>query len=225
MAMKDRHGIYWITGLFLAVVLVLGVLHGCKREPEEPNQPASPNNVTTAPAARTTAPDPIQAAANLFREPKASLQAIIKNAQQRWDAVFPEWWGRLAPDFTLTDLDGTPHKLSDYRGKDVILVFWATWCGPCKLEVPHLKELREHYAKDKLAILAISNEAAGLVKNFAAEQGLNYTVLLSPGNLAAPYSEVKFIPSSFFIDPQGNVKLAIRGIVQAEDAKAILAAQ
>jgi peroxiredoxin len=226
MAMKDRHGIYWITGLFLAVVLVLGVLHGCKREKaEEPSQPVAPNDVTPAPAARTTTPDPIQAAASLFREPKASLQAIIKNAQQRWDAVFPEWWGKPAPDFTLLDINGASHKLSDYRGRDVIVVFWATWCGPCKLEVPHLKELRESYAKDKLAILAISNEAAGLVKNFAAEHGLNYTVLLSPGSLAAPYSEVKFIPSSFFIDPQGNVKLAIRGIVQAEDAKAILAAQ
>jgi peroxiredoxin len=139
--------------------------------------------------------------------------------------VFPEWWGRPAPDFTLTDIDGTPHKLSDYRGKDVILVFWATWCGPCKLEVPHLKALRENYSKDKLAILAISNEAGAMVKGFVAEHGINYTVLLSPDNLAAPYSEVKFIPSSFFIDPQGNVKLAIRGIVQAEDAKAILQAQ
>jgi peroxiredoxin len=226
MAIRDKHGIYWITALFLAVVLVLGVLHGCKREPaDEPNQPISPNNVTAAPAGRTTSPDPIQAATSLFREPKASIQAIIKNAQQRWDAVFPESWGKPAPDFTLTDIDGAPHKLSDYRGKDVILVFWATWCGPCKLEVPHLKALRESYSKDKLAILAISNEAAGLVKGFVAEQGINYTVLLSPDTLPSPYSEVKFIPSSFFIDPQGNVKLAIRGIVQAEDAKAILQAQ
>lgn len=225
MAVRDRHGIFWVTSLFLAVAVVLGVLHGCKREPVEPNQPTSPNSVTDASGTRTTSPDPIQAAANLFREPKASLQAIIKASQQKWDAVFPESWGKPAPDFTLMDVDGTPHKLSDYRGKDVIVVFWATWCGPCKLEVPHLKALRESYPADKLAILAISNEAGPMVKGFVAEQGINYTVLLSPDTLAAPYSEVKFIPSSFFIDPQGNVKLAIRGIVQAEDAKAILQAQ
>lgn len=225
MALRDKHGIYWITALFLAVVLVLGVLHGCKRENEEPNQPASPNGVSATPAAGTTSADPLQAAANLFREPKASLQAIIKASEQKWDAVFPEWWGKPAPDFALTDIDGKPQKLSDYRGKDVILVFWATWCGPCKLEVPHLKELRDGYSKDKLAILAISNEAGELVKGFVAEQGINYTVLLSPGDLPAPYSEVQFVPSSFFIDPEGNVKLAIRGIVQAGDAKAIMQAQ
>lgn len=227
MAIRDRHGIYWITVLFLGIVLVLGVLHGCKREkPEEPNQPAaSPNDVAVAPVEKTTAPDPLQAAANLFREPKASLQAIIKNAQQRWDAVFQEWWGKPAPDFTLTDIDGTSHKLSDYRGKDVIVVFWATWCGPCKLEVPNLKALRQEYSKDKLAILAISQEAAGLVKGFVTEHGINYTVLLSTGDLPAPYSQVEYIPGSFFIDPEGNIKLAIRGIVQAEDAKAILQAR
>lgn len=225
MAIKDKHAMYWITALFLAVVLVLGVLHGCKREKEEPSRPTSPNSMTATPVSRTTSADPLQAAANLFREPKASLQAIIKASQQKWDAVFPEWWGKPAPDFALTDLDGKPHKLSDYRGKDVILVFWATWCGPCKLEVPHLKELRESYSKDKLEILAISNEAAAMVKGFVTEQGINYTVLLSPDELTSPYGEVKFIPSSFFVDPEGNIKLAIRGIVQAGDAKAILQAQ
>jgi len=225
MAMKDRKSIYWVTALFLVFVLVLGVLHGCKRESPEPNQPASGNDVTPAPAAKNPSVDPIQAAANLFREPKASLQAIIKASEQKWHAVFPEWWGKPAPDFALTDIDGKPHKLSEYRGKDVVVVFWATWCGPCKLEIPHLKELRNSYPQDKLAILAVSDEAAALVKGFVAEQQINYTVLLKTGDLSEPYSKVEFIPSSFFIDPDGNVKLAIRGIVETGDAKAILQAQ
>lgn len=226
MAIRDRHGIYWITALFLAVVLVLGVLHGCKREPQEPNQPASPNDVTAAPASRTTTVDPIQAAANLFREPKASLQGIINNASTRWDAIARESWGTLAPDFTLTDLDGNSHKLSDYRGKDVIVAFWATTHTTCKLQVPALKELRESYPKDKLAILSISNEPAAVVKGVAAEQGINYTVLLSSGPMVAPYREIgQYVPSCLFIDPDGRIRLAIRGVVPTADAKAILQAQ
>jgi peroxiredoxin len=226
MAIRDRRGIYWITALFLAVVLVLGVLHGCKREKEEPNQPSSPNNVTAAPAARPTTVDPIQAAANLFREPKAGLQTIINGASQRWDAIAKESWGTLAPDFTLTDIEGNPHKLSDYRGKDVILAFWATTHTTCKLQIPPLKELRENYPKDKLAILSISNEPAAVVKGVAAEQGISYTVLLSSGPLASPYREVgQYVPSTLFIDPEGRIKLAIRGVVPAADAKAILLAQ
>jgi peroxiredoxin len=226
MALRDKHGIYWITALFLAVVLVLGVLHGCKRENEEPNQPASPNSVTATPASRTAPIDPIQAAANLFREPKASLQAIIRNAEQRWHAIAPECWGTPAPDFTLTDIEGNPHKLSDHRGKDVIVVFWATTHTTCKLQIPHLKELRESYSKDKLAILSVSNEPAAVVKGVVAEQGINYTVLRSSGPLAAPYSEVgQYVPSSLFIDSEGRIKLAIRGVVPTADAKAILQAQ
>jgi len=226
MAIRDKHGIYWATALFLAFVVALGALYGCKRQAPEAKPPAPANDV--APPATTKNPpvDPIQAAASLFREPKPSLQAIIDASKQKWDAVFPEWWGKPAPDFTLTDIDGNVHKLSDYHGRDVVVVFWASWCKPCEREIPHLKELRAGLSKDKLAILAISNEAAGIVKGFVTEQQINYTVLLNPGELPEPYSEVGlYVPSSLFVDPEGNVKLAIRGIVEAADAKAIMQAQ
>jgi peroxiredoxin len=228
MAIRDKHGIYWITALFLGVVLVLGVLHGCKREKEEPPvQPSTPNDVAATPAARTTAVDPIQAAASLFREPKASLQAIINGATTRWDAIAKECWGTPAPDFTLTDIDGNSHKLSDYRGKDVILAFWVTTHTTCKkLQVPALKELRDGYAKEKLAILCVSSEPAAVVKGVAAEQGINYTLLLRSGPMVAPYREVgQYVPSCMFIDPEGRIKLAIQGVVPTADAKAILQAQ
>ncbi|MBP7049849.1 MAG: TlpA family protein disulfide reductase [Phycisphaerae bacterium] len=226
MSMRDKHSLYWVTALFLAFVLVLSVLHGCKREKPEANPPASPNSVAASRDVKTPTADPIQAATNLFRGPKASLQAIIEASKQKWDAVLPDSWGKPAPDFALADIDGQTHRLSDYRGKDVVLAFWATWGGSCKLQIPHLKELREAYAKDKLAILAVCAEDAAIVKSFVAEQGITYTVLLSTGSLVAPYSEIDdYVPSCLFIDAEGNIKLAIRGIVPTADAKAILQAQ
>jgi peroxiredoxin/heme exporter protein D len=134
--------------------------------------------------------------------------------------------GRTAPDFTLTDIIGKEHKLSDYRGKDVMIIFWATWCGPCLIEIPHLMALRSTVNEDKLTMLAISNENPALVKNFVANRKINYTVFSSNTfALPSPYSRVRSIPCSFFIDSQGRIKLATEGTLSLGDMKAILRAQ
>ncbi len=221
MGARERKGILWITALFLVFVAVIGVLHGCKKDEGDQAAPPPQDGNVAQVAART---GPIEAATDLFREPRASLQNIIK-AAQTWYPAFETWQGRPAPDFTLADLEGNTHQLSDHRGKNVVVVFFATWCGPCKLEVPHLKELREAYPQDKLAILSISNEKPDIVKAFVNEHGINYTVLLNPGELAGPFGEVTSIPSSFFIDPEGSIKLAVVGMVPTSDAKAIVQAQ
>jgi len=225
MAMTSKSSIYWITALFLAFVLVLAVLQGCSKDEAEQSEETTgaPNDVAVVPAAREVTQDPVEAATSLFREPKVSLQSVVDGAKT-WYPAYEKWHGKSAPDFTLTDIEGNPHKLSDYRGRSVVVVFFATWCGPCKLEVPHLKELREALAEDRLAILAVSNESPALVKSFAQKQGLNYTILLSSGGLPAPYSEVRSIPSSLFIDSEGVIKLGTLGIVPTSDAKAILQA-
>ena len=226
MARGHRHGIYWVTATFLAFVLLLGVLQGCRRQKTPATDSAPPESVKAVSAAvKETAKNPLETATSLFREPKASIQNIVKAANDRWTPAFQEWWDKPAPDFTLTDIEGQTHKLSDYRGKDVVVVFWATWAGPCKLEVPHLKELRNAYPKDKLAILAISSEPTALVKTFATEQGINYTVLSNSGTLPAPFDKVKLGPTNFFVGPDGKFKLAIEGMVPATDAKAIVQAQ
>jgi peroxiredoxin len=226
MATGNRHGIYLATAAFLALVLALSALDGCKRQKSQGTESTSPGGVKAVPAAnKESAKSPIETAASLFREPRVSIQNIVKAANERWTPVCQQWWEKPAPDFTLTDMEGQPHKLSDYRGKDVIVAFWTTWAGPCRLEVPHLKDLRNTFPKDKLAILAISSEPTALVKTFAAEQGINYTILTNSGSLPSPFDQVKNIPSTFFIGSDGKFKVAIEGMVPAKDAKDIIQAQ
>ena len=81
------------------------------------------------------------------------MEAIVRKARN-WGPAFLDWYGKAAPDFTLKDINGKEHSLSQYNGRDVMLIFWATWCGPCVMEVPHLKELRQTVSEDKLAMLA-----------------------------------------------------------------------
>ncbi len=152
---------------------------------------------------------------------KLSLSDVIK-AAKTWRPSFTALYGKPAPDFALTDLDGKEHKLSDYKGKKVLLVFWATWCPPCRKEIPDLIELRETVSEDKLAMLAISNEKPDLLKSFVAQANLNYTILLDQGTLPGPYNTINAIPSSFFIDPEGKIKLATSGLVSLSEIKAIL---
>ena len=156
--------------------------------------------------------------------PKASLNDIIKNART-WSASYQSWYGKAAPDFILTDITGKDHRLSDYRGRSVMLIFWATWCQPCRMEIPHLIALRNSISKDKLAMLAISNEQPKRVRTFVADQKINYTVLLNPQDMPKPYSYVNAIPSSFFIDPDGRIKLATMGLLSSPEIRAILQAK
>jgi len=125
----------------------------------------------------------------------------------------------------LNDIAGKKHKLSDYNGKNVLLVFWATWCGPCLREIPDLIELRKTVSQDELAILAISNENSSVVKKFVAQAKMNYTILVDPGVLSAPYNAIRAIPSSFFIDSGGKIKMASTGLVSLDEIKAIFQAE
>jgi len=225
MAGKSKRSLYRIVALCLMFALVLGALNGCKKDKSEPNQPGSPNETTVSPSPTATSSDPIETATSIFRGPKADLKNII-DAAQTWMPAFEPWWGKIAPDFTLTDIEGNVHKLSNYRGKNVVVVIWTTWVGTCQLEIPHLKELRNTFGEDKLAILSISNESPALLKEFASKQGINYTILSGSAQLPAPFGDkMQYMPSAFFIDPEGKFKLATTGLVPTGDAEAIVKAK
>jgi peroxiredoxin len=154
----------------------------------------------------------------------ASLETII-NSRTTWDVAFPSWKGQSAADFTVKDIDGQTHNLSDYRGKNLLVVFWATWCPACKAEIPHLIELRKMYSEDELGILAISNEAPDDLKKFATDNGINYTVARLGSALPEPFSKVTSIPTTFFIGKNGTIKLTTLGLVPLEESKAIIEAE
>lgn len=166
-----------------------------------------------------TSPLPATPSAN----DQSELNEVIW-AARTWRPRYQSWYGKPAPDFALTDLADKEHKLSDYKGKNIIIIFWATWCGPCLREIPDLIELRKTVGDDNLAMLAISNEGTNLVKKFVTQAKINYTVLLDRDTLPEPYNTINAIPCSFFIDRQGKIKLATSGLLSLKEIKAILAA-
>ena len=151
----------------------------------------------------------------------ADLKSII-DSRQTWDVAFPLWDGKAAPDFTVRDIHGQSHKLSDYHGRNLLVVFWATWCPACNAEIPHLIELRKMYSEDELTILAVSNESVEELKQFAGDKGINYTVAVLGSALPEPFSKVTSIPTTFFIGRDGTIKVTALGVVPVKQAKAIV---
>lgn len=114
--------------------------------------------------------------------------------------------GYLAPDFTLTSLDGQNISLSSLRGTPVLLNFWATWCPPCRQEMPHLQDFYERY-KDQIALLGIDwGEDAETVKRFLERLGVSYPNLLDQRATVFVLYRLTGIPTSFFIDREGYIR-------------------
>lgn len=137
--------------------------------------------------------------------------------------------GKPAPDFELLDLNGKTVKLSELRGKAVLLNFWATWCSPCKTEMPWFVDLQQRYGSEGLQVVGVAMDDAGKdeIAKFAKEMNVNYTILLGKNAVAEAYGGVEFLPTTFYIDRQGKVQERVFGIAGRreieENVKKILA--
>jgi cytochrome c biogenesis protein CcmG/thiol:disulfide interchange protein DsbE len=131
----------------------------------------------------------------------------------------PEPARRQAPDFNLKDAHGKTARLSDYRGKVVLLNFWATWCGPCKIEIPWFVEMEQNYKDRGFSVLGISMDTEGwdVIKPFTAEMRVNYRVLLGDDEIAQLYGGVDSLPTTFMIDRQGKIASVHLGLVSKSD--------
>lgn len=128
--------------------------------------------------------------------------------------------GDKAPNFQVTDLTGNKSSLANYQGKKVLLNFWATWCPPCKAEMPHMEELYKNYKDEGYVILALNmtNTENSLddVKGFVIDQKLTYPILLDEkGEVSSTY-EILAYPTSYFIDSKGVIRNKVTGALDEE---------
>jgi peroxiredoxin len=122
-----------------------------------------------------------------------------------------------APDFTLTDANGAAVKLSDYKGKVVLLDFWATWCGGCNVEIPWFVEFEDKYKDKGFAVLGVSMDEDGWtkVKPFMEKRKMNYRVMLGSEDVAKLF-QVDTLPTTLLIDRQGRIAASKAGLVNKE---------
>ncbi|MGD0789949.1 MAG: TlpA disulfide reductase family protein [Terracidiphilus sp.] len=140
--------------------------------------------------------------------------------------------GKPAPEFVLEDLSGKKVSLAGYKGKAVLINFWATWCGPCKIETPWLIELRNRYAPQGFEVLGVSTDDIDRgdpqklsdekkeIARFVEETHIPYPVLIDGDSLSKPYGGLDAMPTSFFVDRNGTVVAAQMGLTSKDDIEA-----
>jgi thiol-disulfide isomerase/thioredoxin len=129
---------------------------------------------------------------------------------------------RPVPAFSVTDLDGQTMSSEEWRGKVVLVNFWATWCGPCRAEIPDLVRLQEKY-RDHLVIVGVSEDEGPVdgVRQFAAEHGVNYPIVMTTPELQRIFTGIVALPTTFTIDPEGRLVQKHVGLLNARHTEAV----
>jgi peroxiredoxin len=160
-------------------------------------------------------PDKVKRVATVFAVTVIVISALIffsvlkhAKAPRQPRSIDSNFKGKPAPDFALKDLSGNTVHLSDYRGKAVVLNFWATWCPPCKAEMPWFVELQKQYGPQGLAIVGVSlddDASPEQIAKFTHKLNVNYTILLGKDDVAKLYGGVDALPTTFYIDRNGTL--------------------
>jgi thiol-disulfide isomerase/thioredoxin len=127
----------------------------------------------------------------------------------------------VAPDFTMTDKDGNEVKLSNFSGKPIVLNFWASWCGPCQMEMPDFEEMYKTYGEDIQFLMVNmtdgSQETVGSATQFIMEKGYTFPVYYDTKMEGAYYYSVYSLPTTYFIDAEGYVTASNKGMISGEN--------
>ena len=134
--------------------------------------------------------------------------------------------GDAAPDFALTDFNGKPLRLADYRGKLVLLNFWASWCGPCLEEMPRLSALQRNYGARGLQVIGVSmDDEAAAAKGLLAKRPVDYPIALGDEKLGERYGGILGLPQSFLIDRHGLILARYKGEADISQIEATVRSQ
>ncbi|UCF80234.1 MAG: TlpA family protein disulfide reductase [Acidobacteriota bacterium] len=152
-----------------------------------------------------------------------AFAVAVLAASQQWAVIGYLKEPLPAPEFEIKDVEGKPLSLKQYRGKVVLLTFWATWCRPCRIEIPHLNSLHEEYGKKHLAVISLSVDnprrmPPEKLAEFAKKNNINYRVAMDPTyKIARDYGGARNIPTSFLIDREGKLRVRFVGSHRKED--------
>ena len=134
-------------------------------------------------------------------------------------SVKPDKDRKPAPEFSLKDADGKVVHIADYKGKVVLLDFWATWCGPCKIEIPWFIEMQRKNKDRGFEVLGVAMDDEGweVVKPFTEKMGMNYRIVIGSDAMATLYGGVEALPTTFLIDREGRIAIVHVGLTSKKD--------
>jgi len=153
--------------------------------------------------------------------PRIALLCLLAAAPSVAAELKP-WTGGPAPGLELRDLHGGGHRLADYAGRVVLVNFWATWCAPCREEMPSMQRLKERLAGKPFVVLAVNlDEPESRIRKFLTQMTVDFTILLDPGKHAAKAWNARILPASFVIGSDGRIRYSLVGEARWDEEQVI----